>query len=73
MSILVILAKIVSTISYGMKHTKMIRRLKLVSMPMWLIYDISAGTIGGALNDVLVICSTIIGMIRLDRKKKLKR
>lgn len=67
-SLLVIFAKLISTVSYGMKDTKMIRRLKLVSMPMWLIYDCIFFSIGGVLNDIVIITSTVIGIIRLDRK-----
>ena len=70
LSVLVIIAKLVSTVSYGMKNTKFIRVGRLISMPLWLVYDIMSFSIGGALNDVLVITSTIIGIIRLDRKKK---
>ena len=69
LSLLVIVAKVVSTVSYGIKHTKIIRICKLISMPLWLIYDGLSGSIAGAANDVLVIVSTVVGMIRFDRKK----
>jgi hypothetical protein len=41
-------------------------------MPLWLIYDIITLSIGGALNDILVIVSTVIGIIRLDREKRVE-
>lgn len=69
-SLLVILAKLISTVSYGIEDTKIIRRLKLISMPMWLIYDCIFFSIGGVLTDIILITSTIIGIIRFDIKKK---
>ena len=33
-SLLVIVAKLISTVSYGIKQTKIIRRCKLISMPL---------------------------------------
>ena len=70
LSLLVIIAKVISTVSYGIKHTKTIRICKLISMPLWLVYDAISGTIGGAINDILVIVSAIVGIIRLDKAKK---
>ena len=70
LSLLVIIAKVISTVSYGIKHTKTIRICKLISMPLWLIYDAISGSIGGAINDILVIASAIVGIIRLDKAKE---
>jgi hypothetical protein len=36
---------------------------------MWVIYDGLAGSIGGVINDLLVIVSSVVGLIRYDRKK----
>lgn len=72
LSLLVIIAKLVSTVSYGMKDTKMIRRFKLISMPLWLIYDCLHFSIGGILNDLMIITSTVIGIFRLDVERKNK-
>lgn len=68
-SLLVIIAKVISTVSYGIKHTKTIRICKLFSMPLWLVYDAISGTIGGVINDILVIASAVVGIIRLDKKR----
>ncbi len=65
-SLYVIIAKLISTVSYGIKKPKIIRRLTLVIMPLWLCHDITVATITGAMNDILVITSTIIAIIRLD-------
>ncbi len=71
-SLLVILAKLLSTISYGIKNTKIIRRMTLVTMPMWLCYDLYVFSIGGAINDVLLILSAITAIIRIDLLPKWK-
>jgi soluble P-type ATPase len=39
---------------------------------MWLIYDAVSGSIGGVANDILVISSAVIGIIRLDIDHKKK-
>ncbi|MBP3395656.1 MAG: YgjV family protein [Clostridia bacterium] len=67
-SLLVILAKVISTVSHGTNRPYVIRVSRLISMPMWVVYDGLAGTIGGTINDLLVIASSIIGIIRLDKK-----
>lgn len=69
-SLLVILAKVISTVSHGINRPHVIRVSRLISMPMWVVYDGLAGTIGGTINDLLVIASSVIGIIRLDKKKK---
>jgi hypothetical protein len=68
LSLLVIVAKVVSTVAHGINRPRIIRISRLISMPLWVIYDGAAGTVGGVINDVLVIVSTVIGMLRLDRK-----
>ena len=72
LSLLVIIAKVISTVSYGIKHTKTIRICKLISLPLWLVYDARHGSIGGVINDILVIASAIVGIIRLDKEKAAK-
>ena len=69
-SLLVIVAKVISTVAHGINRPKIIRCSRLVSMPLWVIYDGLAGTIGGVINDLLVIVSSVVGIIRLDLKKK---
>ena len=69
-SLLVIVAKVISTVTHGINRPKVIRVGRLITMPMWVIYDGMAGTIGGVINDLLVIASSVIGLFRYDRKKK---
>lgn len=71
-SILVIVAKVLSTLAYGSKNTSLCRRLVLITSSAWLIYNWSVGSMAGAVNEALTLGSIIIGMIRLDLMPKLK-
>ena len=69
-SLLVIAAKILSTIANGNGNPKTLRTLNLIINPLWLIYDIIVFSLAGILSDAFTIISIIIAMIRLDRKGK---
>lgn len=70
LTLLAIGAKLISTVAMGIKSTKVIRILNLFSTPLWIVYDIAAGTIGGTISDVLVLVSVVVGIVRLDLMKK---
>ena len=72
-SMLVILAKILSTVANGNSRPKMIRTLNLIINPLWLVYDIVVFSLAGVLSDAFTILSLIIAMSRLDRKKAKKQ
>ena len=67
-SLLVIAAKILSTIANGNGKPKTLRILNLIINPLWLIYDILVFSLAGILSDAFTIMSIIIAMTRLDRK-----
>ena len=69
-SIFVILAKIVSSVSLGINKPRVIRILNLISNPCWLVYNIYMGSIAGIISDTLVIASVLIAVIRLDIIKR---
>lgn len=71
-SLLVILAKILSTVANGNKNPKAIRILNLIINPLWLVYDIVVFSLAGVLSDAFTILSLIIAMTRLDIQKKKK-
>ena len=70
LDLLPLIGQIFTTISFFMKDAAKIRLFTLPSPPCWFIYHLSTGNIGGTLNEIFVISSIIIGMIRLDRKKE---
>ena len=65
-SILVIIAKVISSVAMGNKNPRVIRILNLISGPCWLVYNIYVGSIAGMISDSLMITSVLIAIIRLD-------
>lgn len=70
LSILPTTAMVLSSVSFGIKNPKLVRRIYFPCSPMWLIYNIVGGSIGGVLTECFAMISIIIGMLRFDRKKK---
>lgn len=69
-SVMVILAKVVTTIAYSLKNTKYIRLLTLPTSISWLVYNIVCNSFAGILCEVFTICSIITAIIRIDIIKK---
>ena len=62
----------VTTLAGRMEHAKTVRSLTLLNSPLWLAYNIIKGSVGGMLTEIVSFCSIIIGILRLDIKKKSK-
>ncbi len=69
LDILPAVGMVFTTAAYYMTDPKWIRRLTLPSPPMWFIYHLSAGNIGGVLNEIFVIGSILTAMFRYDFRK----
>lgn len=69
-SIFVVAAKLISSVSLGINNPRIIRILNLISNPCWLIYNIYMCSIPGIISDILVIGSVVIAVVRLDILKK---
>lgn len=65
-----IIGMFATTVSFRCKDAASVRRLGLISVPSWLIYNIFNFSIGGIICEIFCCCSIAIGMIRLDFKKK---
>ena len=65
-----LIGMIATTISYRFSDAKSIRKFGLISSPAWLVYNIANMSVGAILCEVLSLGSIIIGIVRLDRKKK---
>jgi membrane-associated HD superfamily phosphohydrolase len=68
-SILPAIALFIGTIAYWQKDAKKVRAISLFSRPFWLIYNILVLSIPGIIVEILILTSTIIGIIRLDLEK----
>lgn len=65
-SILIIVAKVLSTLAYGNKNTTIVRCIVLTTSSSWLLYNIFVNSIAGVACEVFTLCSLISGIIRLD-------
>ncbi len=64
--ILPIISSILYTIMIIQKREKNIRRITLINMILWVIYDLVAMAYMMVVSDIITIGSTIIGMYRYD-------
>ena len=65
-SLLVVAAKLISSVSMGINNTKVIRILTLINTPCWLVYDAFVFSISGMCSDVIIISSVLAAVIRID-------
>ena len=69
-SILVISAKVLSTIAYGNTNPTILRLIILVTSTCWLIYNIFVFSLAGILCEVFTLLSIITAIIRINILKK---
>lgn len=67
--ILPIICSILYTITIIQEKEKNIRKISLVNIILWIIYDIVCLAYTAAISDLLTTISTLIGIYRLDYKK----
>lgn len=67
-SIISILAKLLSTIGYGFKNPHTIRMVNLPTFCMWIVYNFIVGSFAGMLSDSMSIGSIIIAEVRFKKK-----
>lgn len=65
-----VLAMTFSTISFRIPSAAVVRRLGLASSPLWLTYNILNQTIGGVVCEIFNLISIVVGIIRLDIKRR---
>ena len=70
-SILSIIAKLISTIAYSINDPHKMRILNLPSSGCWLIYNFVAFTLAGTLNEIMTLSSVLIAEFRF-RKDRIK-
>lgn len=65
-SLLIIIAKVLSTVAYGNKNTTVVRGIILITSVSWLIYNACVLSIAGVLCEAFTLLSLAAGIIRLD-------
>ena len=69
-SLLPVVSKLLTTISYGMKNEKWLRLITLPSCIFWILYNIYVGVIAGVLVDSLALISLLIAIYKFDIRKQ---
>lgn len=72
-SILIIVAKVLSTMAYGNKNTTFVRCMILITSTSWLIYNACIFSIAGIACEAFTLVSIISGIIRFDIIPSLSR
>ena len=70
LSLLPIGAKLLTTVSYGMKNERLLRFITLPSCIMWSIYNLYVGSLGGALGDTMTLFSLLIAIYKFDIRRQ---
>lgn len=65
-SLAVIIAKIISTVVYGIKNTKVTRFATIPVSSFWLIYNINCSSQAGILCEIFSLISIFTAIIRID-------
>ena len=68
-SIISIVAKLLTTIAYGFKDPHRIRMINIPSNACWVVYNLVAFSIAGVINDLMCLGSIVIAEIRFRKKK----
>ena len=68
--ILPVVAMIIATISLRLGSANAVRKLGLISSPMWLTYNCFSGSIGAITSEILNLISIVVGIIRFDIMRK---
>lgn len=68
-SILSIVAKLISTISYSLKDPHKMRMLNLPSASCWLVYNFITFSIAGFISEIMTMGSIIIAELRFKQSK----
>ena len=65
-SIMLIFAKVLSTVAYGNKNTSVVRGVSFLTHISYLIYNLSVFSIAGVIGDGVLLVSLAIGITRFD-------
>lgn len=69
-SLLPIISKLLTTVSYGMKKEKWLRFITLPSCIFWIIYNAYVGSLAGILADSMTLVSLLIAIYKFDFRKE---
>ena len=71
-SVFPIVAMVMSSVVLWIDSPKTNRAFSIPTSACWLVYNIPNSSISGVATEIFVLSSIVIGMLRLDRKKREK-
>ena len=69
-SVISIIAKVLSTVAYGINDAHRIRQLNIPTCSCWLVYNFIAFSIAGILNEIMTLCSVTVAEVRYAKNKQ---
>lgn len=66
LSLLPMIAKVVSTVSYGMKNERLLRYITLPSCILWIVYNFTVGGWEAMIGDFLSLGSIVVAICKFD-------
>ena len=72
LELLPVIGMTATTIGFYLENATKVRLLSLMNAPTWLVYNVISGSIGGALTEVFCLISVVVGILRLDIKRRIK-
>jgi hypothetical protein len=70
LSLLPMLGTLSGGVAYWQRKPKLIRRLALISSPLWFIYNAISGSYAGMFIEVVNLSSNLVGQYRFDLPKR---
>ena len=71
-TLLALIPKVITTISYGMKNERLLRLITLPSCFFWIAYNCIVGSYEASVADALTLLSIIVAIYRYDIKDRLR-
>ena len=72
-SVMLIFAKVLSTIAYGNKNTTVVRVVSFITHIAYFIYNFCVFSIAGVIGDTVLLVSLICGIYRFDIRPRINK
>jgi len=70
LELLPVIGMVCTTVGFYLEKASQVRALALMNAPTWLTYNIFNRSVGGALTEIFCLISVVVGIVRLDIRKK---
>ncbi len=70
LGVLPVAATSLASVAFFMQKERLVRLFYLIASPVWMVYDIIGGSIGGTLCEGFTMISIVIALFRFKKEKK---